>query len=46
MQELTLVLAGVAQRYRLKVTNKEPIEPSPSITLRPKQTIWVEPEVR
>jgi cytochrome P450 len=46
MQELTLVLAGVAQRYRLKVMNKEPIEPSPSITLRPKQTIWVEPEMR
>jgi cytochrome P450 len=43
MQELTLALATVAQHYRLRVANAEPIEPSPSITLRPRTTIWVEP---
>jgi cytochrome P450 len=45
-QELTLALATIAQRYRLKVTNETPVEPSPSITLRPKRTIWVEPVAR
>jgi cytochrome P450 len=39
--EAQLVLATVAQRYRLDLTPGQAIEPEPSVTLRPKHGLWM-----
>jgi cytochrome P450 len=39
--EAALVLATIAQRYQIRVTSTAPIEPAPSITLRPRHGIPV-----
>lgn len=39
--EAALVLATIAQRYQIRVTSTTPIEPTPSITLRPRHGIPV-----
>src|SRR5262245_48514123 len=43
MMEAVLILATVAQRFRLKWQSDHPVEPLPSITLRPKGGVWVKP---
>jgi cytochrome P450 len=42
MMEMILILATVAQRYRLQWHGAQPVVPLPSITLRPKGGIWVQ----
>lgn len=39
MLEARLVLAAIAQKYRLELVSGHPIEPEPMITLRPKHGI-------
>jgi cytochrome P450 len=39
--EAVLILATVAQRFRLEWQRDRPVVPLPSITLRPKGGIWV-----
>jgi cytochrome P450 len=39
--EAALVLATIAQQYRMRVTATQPIEPVPSITLRPRHGVPV-----
>jgi cytochrome P450 len=46
MMEATLLLAAMAQRYRMRLAPKQRIEPLASITLRPKHGIRVELEER
>ncbi|MXQ14816.1 cytochrome P450 [Microvirga makkahensis] len=46
MMEATLILATVAQRFRLEGQTDRPVQPMPSITLRPKGGVWVEPVPR
>jgi cytochrome P450 len=46
MLEAALILATVATRFRLECQNDRPIIPFPSITLRPKEGIWVKPKRR
>ena len=41
MMEATLVLAMVAQRYRLEIDPARPVEIQPSLTLRPKNGLWM-----
>jgi cytochrome P450 len=41
MMETILVLATVAQRFHLELQDDRPVVPLPSITLRPKDGIWV-----
>jgi cytochrome P450 len=41
MMEATLILATVAQRFRLTLLPGQPVTPLPSITLRPKGGIKV-----
>jgi cytochrome P450 len=41
IMEAVLILATVAQHYRLELISDKPIEPSPSITLRPKGCVRV-----
>jgi cytochrome P450 len=41
MMEAVLILATVAQRFRLEWQSDHPVEPLPSITLRPKGGVWV-----
>jgi cytochrome P450 len=41
MMETILVLATVAQRFHLELQDDQPVVPLPSITLRPKDGIWV-----
>lgn len=42
MMEAVLLLATLAQKFRLCAVEGHPIEPSPNITLRPKGGVWVE----
>ena len=46
MMEAVLVLATVAQRFRLEWQPDRPVVPMPSITLRPKGGVWVKPVSR
>jgi cytochrome P450 len=46
MQETVLLLATIAQRFKLELRNELPIKPLPSITLRPQGGVWVEPVPR
>lgn len=46
MMEAVLVLATVAQRFRLEWQPDRPVVPLPSITLRPKGGVWVRPVPR
>ena len=41
MTEGALILAAVAQRYRLKPISFHPVKPEPLVTLRPKEAIMV-----
>ncbi|MDQ3755483.1 MAG: cytochrome P450, partial [Acidobacteriota bacterium] len=41
LTEAQLVLAVIAQQYRLKLVPEHPIEPEPSITLRPRYGIMM-----
>jgi cytochrome P450 len=41
MMEAVLILATVAQRFRLRWHGTRPVVPQPSITLRPKGGVWV-----
>jgi cytochrome P450 len=44
MMEATLLLAAIAQRYRMRLLTGHPVETMGSITLRPKNGVWVELE--
>ncbi len=46
MTEGVLVLASVAQRYRLKPVPSHPVKPEPLVTLRPQEGIMVTLEER
>jgi cytochrome P450 len=46
MMEAALILATVATHFRLEWQNDHPVVPFPSITLRPKEGIWVKPTRR
>jgi cytochrome P450 len=46
MMEAVLVLATVAQRFRLEWQRDRMVVPLPSITLRPKDGVWVKPVPR
>jgi cytochrome P450 len=46
MMEAALILATVASRFRLEWQTDHPVVPFPSITLRPKDGIWVKPTIR
>ena len=46
MMEATLLLAAIAQRYRLRLTPNQRVEPLASITLRPKNGVRVQLEER
>jgi cytochrome P450 len=48
MMEAVLILATIAQRFRLEWQSNHPVVPLPSITLRPKGGVWVKlvPRVR
>jgi cytochrome P450 len=46
MMEAVLVLATVAQRFRLEWQRDRAVVPLPSITLRPKDGVWVKPVPR
>src|SRR6266446_7180581 len=46
MMEATLLLATIAQRYRMRLTPNQRITPMPSITLRPRNGIRVSLEER
>ena len=46
MMEAVLILATVAQRFRLEWQSDRPVVPLPSITLRPKGGVWVKPVPR
>lgn len=46
MMEATLLLATIAQRYRIQLASRQPVEPLASITLRPKFGILVKLEQR
>jgi cytochrome P450 len=39
--EAVLLLASIAQRYRVKVIHPEPVEIAPAVTLRPKRGLRV-----
>ncbi|HLK51651.1 MAG TPA: cytochrome P450 [Bryobacteraceae bacterium] len=41
MMEAVLLLATIAQRFQLHLVGAHPVEPLPSITLRPKGEMWV-----
>jgi cytochrome P450 len=41
MLEAQLIIATVAQRYRLDLVPGQAIEPEPSVTLRPKHGLWM-----
>jgi cytochrome P450 len=43
MMEAVLILATVAQHFRLEWQRDRPVVPLPSITLRPKDGVWVKP---
>ena len=42
MTEATLLLAAIAQRFRMRLVKAERVEALGSITLRPKNGVWVE----
>jgi cytochrome P450 len=46
MMEAVLILATIVQRFRLDWVGERPVEPMPSITLRPKGGVWVKPQGR
>jgi len=39
--EAVLLLATIAQRFRLRLAQDRPVEPQPSITLRPRNGMTV-----
>jgi cytochrome P450 len=41
MMEAALLLASIAQRYRIRMASNQRVEPLPSITLRPKNGVRV-----
>ena len=41
MMEAVLLLAAIAQRFHLSLVPKRPVTLFPSITLQPKDGIWV-----
>lgn len=46
MMEAVLILATIAQRFRLQWHGTRPVVPAPSITLRPQGGVWVKLEPR
>ena len=44
--EATLLLATIAQRFRIRLVEGRPVVPMPSITLRPRYGIWGRIEAR
>ncbi len=46
LMEAQLVLATVAQRFRLRLARNFPVEPRPMVTLRPRNGIWMTLEPR
>ena len=46
MMEATLLLATIAQRFRFRAVSNDPVIPTPSFTLRPKQGIRMRLEKR
>src|SRR5262245_16319822 len=46
MMEAVLILATVAQRFHVEWQRDRPVVPLPSITLRPKDGVWVKPVLR
>jgi cytochrome P450 len=46
MAEAQVILAAIAQRYRLRLAGGHPVEPIGLITLRPKRGLWVTLEPR
>ena len=42
LMEAVLVLATIAQKFQVAAVPSHPIEPLPTITLRPKHGVWVE----
>src|SRR5579885_3787359 len=42
MMEAVLVLAAIARKFQVSPARGRAVEPLPSITLRPKQGVWVE----
>jgi len=46
MMEAVLILATVAQRFRLRLQDTRPVVPLPSITLRPKGGVPLRLEAR
>lgn len=45
MMETQFILAILAQRYRWRLAPSRPIEPEALVTLRPKQGVWIIPEL-
>ena len=43
MMQAVLVLATMVQQFRVEATTRHTVRPLPSITLRPKDGIWVRP---
>ncbi len=41
MMEATLIVAMVARRFRLEIDRERPVEIQPSLTLRPKNGLWM-----
>lgn len=46
LMEAQLILAGVAQRYRLRLAPGRRVEPEPLVTLRPRGGMWMTLEAR
>jgi len=46
VMEATLLLATIAQRFRIRLVEGRPVVPMPSITLRPRYGIWGRIEAR
>jgi cytochrome P450 len=46
MMEATLLLATIAQRFQFRPVSSDPVTPTPSFTLRPKQGIRMRLEKR
>jgi cytochrome P450 len=44
MMEARIILAMVAQRYRLRLLPGHAVEPKPGITLRPRHGLWMTAE--
>jgi cytochrome P450 len=46
MMEATLLLAAIAQRFRMRLATRKPVQTLGSITLRPKNGVWATLEER